>query len=381
MLADARRHDSALRAQLTLNHQELFTAQACAEARQTLNCSPLPQAKAATQARERQVASTAVAPVEPGAQSAACIEGRRSLPEAPVDPEATLSVLRESGLWRDEHPLRLHLGCGERRLDGYVNVDLPPTGDSLMASMADVFGDVARLRFPESTVDEVRSHHMFERFPRVQALALLIRWQEWLRTGGRVVIETPDIEGSARTLLSGQPLAVKMGVVRHLAGDQAEAWAFHVDHWFPDRFRHTLERLGFHDIAIERQSWPNSPYLSNIVVAATKIEGLSREELLDRADDLLEQSLVAASEGALLERWRRQLRAALSDAVAGDDVAAAFEAPGCDAESSSKVLARGARGELDPIAWIAARGSPLPLREVVNFNQLQRDRWVAQRKR
>ncbi len=152
---------------------------------------------------------------------------------------------------------------------------------------------------------------MFEHFPRVEALALLIRWQEWLILGGKLVIETPDLEGSARTLLSDQPYEVKIGVIRHLAGDQAERWAFHVNHWLPARFHRTLGDLGFGAIEVEQRSWSRPPFLSDVVAVGTKTTALPREELLTRADGLLAHATVAEEERPLLERWRRQLRLAL----------------------------------------------------------------------
>ncbi|HXY05093.1 MAG TPA: glycosyltransferase [Burkholderiaceae bacterium] len=374
MLASARRHDASLRAQLKLNHPELFSPEELAAARRTLAASPLPPTLAPTAATEP-TSLVDTPPREPQAPkpehaptSAPARESRLSLPAAPMDPAATLERLRAAKLWREGTPLRLHLGCGERRLDGYVNIDLAPAATSLMKSRADIFGNVPELRFPSGSVDEIRSHHMFEHFPRVEALVLLIRWHEWLLPGGRLVIETPDIEASAQTLLSDQPFAVKMGVVRHLAGDQAENWAFHLDHWFPDRFRHTLARLGFGDVQIERRTWPRPPFLCDVIALAVKTETLSRSELLARADDLLSHSLVAREEHSTLERWRQQLRDRLAEGSALG--AAAAERPASTRRETSTV---------DPMAWIASRGDRAPLPDIVDFNQRQRDRWIAAR--
>jgi 2-polyprenyl-3-methyl-5-hydroxy-6-metoxy-1,4-benzoquinol methylase len=243
-----------------------------------------------------------------------------------------------------------------------------------MTTRADVFGDAPELRFPPGTVDEIRSHHLFEHFPRVEALALLVRWQEWLRPGGRLVIETPDLEGSARTLLSEQPLEVKMGVVRHLAGDQSEGWAFHVDQWFPARFRHTLGQLGFGDVQVEQRSWPHPPFLSDVAVTATKTTTLSREALLARSDGLLAQSMVAAEERPTLERWRAQLRSRLAGGPVFRPALGAAQDP---------VPAAAAPAAAPPApgleTWLAAYGSRAPLAEIVDFNQRARDRWVAER--
>ncbi len=264
--------------------------------------------------------------VSPAAESAAVVatgdgsplNGRRlpRLPSRPGDPGESLLLLRSAGLTRDGAPLRLHLGCGETRLDGYVNVDIPPTDVSLMKTVADVFGDVPTLRFPPGSVDEVRSHHVFEHFGRVEAMALLIRWHEWLRPGGSLLIETPDLVGSARMVLSDRPLALKMAAVRHLTGDQAEGWAYHVDQWFEDRFRETLSRLGFANFSASTSSWPHPPFLANVTASAQKVESLPRAELLRRGEALLAESAVAPSEARLVDLWGSQLRACLSDGQA-----------------------------------------------------------------
>ena len=361
MFTTARKWDRHLRCRIALNHPSAFGEAERAAAEAFLASNPLPRRDAP---RESVDAGTPEAPPSPLPSAGA----RLTLPSAPVDAASTLHALRASGRWNDGQPLRLHLGCGERYLEGYVNVDLAPSPTSIMATRADVFGDVAELRFPTASVDEVRSHHVFEHFPRTEALALLIRWHEWLRPGGRLVVETPDLEGSARTMLSDQPLHVKTAVARHLAGDQSEDWAFHVDHWFPARLEHTLARLGFGDIRMDQRSWPHPPFLSNVTAVAVKARSLSREELLERADELLTQSLVSSQESPTLERWRRQLRTRLSDGPTPRPAASAAPGP-----SAALATASGA------VAWIAAHGDRAPLEEIVDFNQRRRDRWVADR--
>src|SRR5262249_21340967 len=151
---------------------------------------------------------------------------------------------------------------------------------------------------------------------RVEAMALLIRWHEWLRDGGRLVIETPDLVGSARVLASDQPLALKMAAARHLAGDQAEGWAYHIDHWFEERFRHTLHQLGFAALEATGWTWPHPPFLANIQVSARKIESLSRAALVERANALLAESAVGPAEAKLIALWHAQLAACLDGAPA-----------------------------------------------------------------
>lgn len=229
-------------------------------------------------------------------------------------PERVLSPpeLAAAGLWTPGQPLRLHLGCGEQSLPGYVNIDYPPEEHDLMRVRPDLAADLLQLRAAPGTVDQVRLHHVFEHFGRVTALALLIRWHGWLRPGGTLHIETPNLLGSARTLLSDCPYRVKAGVARHLAGDQAAPWAYHVDHWFPERFERTLTRLGFDIVSSSSESWAEPPFLSNVTVVARKARALSLAELVAAADEILLESTVAEAERPTWEMWRAQLRQELA---------------------------------------------------------------------
>src|SRR2546421_78863 len=226
-----------------------------------------------------------------------------------------LGRLKAAGLWRAGEPLRLHLGCGEQHFPGFVNIDYPPEHHQVMQVRADAHANILQLNFPPRSVDEIRLHHVFEHFNRVTALAMLIKWHGWLKQGGQLRIETPDLLGSAKNLVS--PTAswkTKMGAARHLAGDHADGWAYHLDHWFPERYERTLTRLGFKDIKIKQTSWPCEPYLANVEITAEKL-ARTPAQLLAAADELLWESTVADAERPTFEVWQRQLRSLLADSV------------------------------------------------------------------
>ncbi len=279
----------------------------------------------------------------------------------PLDPASGLDPLRSTGLWHPGHPLRLHLGCGEKRLPGYVNVDHPPSEHNVMTVRPDLCADIMTLDLPPSSVDEIRLHHVFEHFNRVTALAMLIRWHRWLKPGGKLHIETPDLMGSAQTLTSAASFGTKMGVVRHLAGDQAAGWAYHTDHWFPERYVHTLEALGFSSVQTDSQSWPHEPFLSNVTAVAWKQNERSQADQLAAADALLWESTVSPLERPTFEVWRRQLRAALG---ADTPERQGFQAPAMSVPPQT-------------VAALQQGASTLPLPEIHGFNQRERDRWMA----
>jgi glycosyltransferase involved in cell wall biosynthesis/predicted SAM-dependent methyltransferase len=231
----------------------------------------------------------------------------------PHNDGGTLNTLAQRGLFHPSEPLRLHLGCGKWRFDGYVNIDYPPAEHTTVGELgADFHADITQLSFPDATVDEIRLHHVFEHFNRVTALALLIKWHRWLKDGGILRIETPDLAGSAKTILSDASWKTKMAAVRHLAGDQAARWAYHVDHWFAERFDHTLRHLGYDSIRTQNTTWNQPPYLCNIEVSAVKLQDRSIRQQITSADELLWESTVADKERDMWEIWRNQLRAALA---------------------------------------------------------------------
>ncbi len=208
-------------------------------------------------------------------------------------------------------PRRIHLGCGSTRLDGYVNVDFPPAVHNVMDVQADLFCDVTKIDLPQDEIDEVRIHHVFEHFNRVVALTLLIRWQGWLRIGGLVRIETPDFEASAADFLGAANLDRKLRAIRHLEGDQAAVWAYHVGQWFPERFTHTLSKLGFADIETRQEASGHIPPLFNVQAIGRKHKVVDMEEQYQSGCDLLRQFTVAEAEQPTLEVWMRQLAGAL----------------------------------------------------------------------
>lgn len=272
-----------------------------------------------------------------------------------------LQKLKASGLWKEGKTLRLHLGCGHQYIGGYVNIDYPSSEHRLAPVKADVYADVRSLDFPACSVDEIRLHHLFEHFNRVVALGMLIKWHKWLKIGGRLYIETPDLIGSAKTLVSDASWKTKMGAVRHLAGDQAANWGYHLDHWFGERFEHTLGALGFESVQTLSGSWSREPYLSNVKVIATKSKQVSLQEQLKVAEGLLWESTVSSEEKATWEVWKKQLNAVLMSCT----IASPLNTQTPDISGISAIE-----------AVLSRSSNQIPIDEAHNFNQRSRDRWI-----
>src|SRR5574343_120362 len=83
--------------------------------------------------------------------------------------------------------LRLNLCCGNSHHSGYVNVDSWPTPG------VDVVSDIRELQYPENSVDEVVWLHAIEHFSLDDACLMIRRIFKWLKPGGHLLIEGPDI--------------------------------------------------------------------------------------------------------------------------------------------------------------------------------------------
>ena len=202
---------------------------------------------------------------------------------------------------------RIHLGCGAVHLPGYLNVDLPSRDGG--GAPPDLEADVRELRCRPDCLAEIRLHHVFEHFDRVEALALLLRWHEWLRAGGLLTIETPDFDACASLYLQADARQ-RAAILRHVFGSHEASWAVHRDGWSGERLRHVLSELGFEPISALPGASDEAGMLQNITVQARKpANGPSRSERLAAARGLLELSMNgrAPSELELLAIWLRRL--------------------------------------------------------------------------
>ncbi len=99
-------------------------------------------------------------------------------------------------------PLRLNLGCGDKILPGYVNVDVAP---ARAGRKPDVICDLRDLaEFDDDAADEILSVHVIEHFWRWEVDALLREWVRVLKPGGRMIVECPNLKSACETLL-GDP--------------------------------------------------------------------------------------------------------------------------------------------------------------------------------
>jgi len=89
---------------------------------------------------------------------------------------------------RTETSLRLHLGCGDKRLKGWLNLDIDP------ACGPDKVHDVTYLAdFSDNSVDEIYACHLLEHIVPYRTLEVLAEWRRVLRPGGTLRLSVPDL--------------------------------------------------------------------------------------------------------------------------------------------------------------------------------------------
>jgi predicted SAM-dependent methyltransferase len=157
----------------------------------------------------------------------------------------------------EKSPIKLHLGCGYRILEGYINVDIEHP-------KADIIADFRTLNYPKQSVDEIRSHFIFEHFGRKQAKRLLKQWRQWLKIGGLLIIEVPDFEGICNNFYKDP-----YWMTRHAFGSQEAEHAYHRDGWYEAKFRDILPRIGYNIISIEKRIGRKG-VLPNLLVKALR---------------------------------------------------------------------------------------------------------------
>lgn len=149
--------------------------------------------------------------------------------------------------------IRLNLGCGAARRDGFVNVDLRP-------EVADVVADVRSLSlWADESVDEIHADDVLEHFPAAQTQAILREWRRVLVPGGTLTIRCPNLHALALSI-------VKAGNERrwpavscyirnvyggHRWGEDGALDAHHTG-WVPETLATELAQAGFGVVSNDR---------------------------------------------------------------------------------------------------------------------------------
>jgi len=195
--------------------------------------------------------------------------------------------------------MRIHLGCGNSYLENYQNVELPENKHL----KADVYADIRTLDYPSGSVGEIFLSHVFEHFDRPTAIALLIKWNRWLRMHGILRITVPDFEENVKAFLTSS-FEDRHRLLRHIFGSHEAEWAVHCDGWYFDKFKYILYHLGFELEYGARILVQSSPMRYDLDIVARKVSDI--KNLDDSIESILPLSLFG-NEEKLYDNWKNKI--------------------------------------------------------------------------
>lgn len=169
-------------------------------------------------------------------------------------PEKAKRTIAAPGISRSA--IRLNLGCGDKILPGYINVDLV---DERAGKKPDVMCDIRLLTvFEDNYADEVLTVHVIEHFYYWEAQKVLREWVRVLKPGGRMIIECPNLLTACQEVVKSPETAVRPG-----REGQRTMWVFYGDpawkdplmchKWLytPASLRELMEECGLVDVRQE----------------------------------------------------------------------------------------------------------------------------------
>ena len=143
--------------------------------------------------------------------------------------------------------VRLHIGCGDKKWPGFVNVDAH--GDP------DVVSDCRKLPFETDYADDIHSIHFVEHIDRMQVPNMLADWHRVLKPGGRVVIEVPCLDKIAQNIIDG---AKNMRLTTlGIFGDPRDPRPAMMHRWAYTKkeLADVVEQAGFKDVKVEEPAF------------------------------------------------------------------------------------------------------------------------------
>ena len=89
--------------------------------------------------------------------------------------------------------MKLHLGCGRKYLEGYINIDAKSDYAEIKADLYhDNLMDIPGVE--PSSVEEILLVHVIEHLWPIDVPEHMAYWHYLLRKGGKLIIEAPDVD-------------------------------------------------------------------------------------------------------------------------------------------------------------------------------------------
>lgn len=136
--------------------------------------------------------------------------------------------------------MNLHLGCGNKILSNFINVDIRNREG------VDIISDISEMNmFDENSISLIYACHVLEHFGRLEYMDVLKNWYHILESGGILRISVPDIEKVFQHYSINKDLEVLRGF---LWGGQTYEQNFHYCGWDFNSLSKDLKKIGFKEV-------------------------------------------------------------------------------------------------------------------------------------
>lgn len=170
--------------------------------------------------------------------------------------------------------MKLNLGGGNTKIDGFTSVDL-------YDSEADIRADICELPFDDNSIDEIVCYQVIEHIPYNKSEQMFAEMYRVLKVGGTAKVETPDIDTIARRIVeTGE---ISDNTIYNLVGEYYRPWdkdrytdwehnaaSIHRNPWNYKRLVTIATRAGF--TGFTKYSSELYPYEENLAVCLTKLQ-------------------------------------------------------------------------------------------------------------
>jgi len=146
----------------------------------------------------------------------------------------------------DTYETAYNLGCGNKKWDGWINVDLH-------SDIADLKCDLRKLEIASDSADAVAAIHVLEHFYEWEVAEVLTEWKRVLKPSGKMILEMPCMDKVfayvTNCVINKEPLQPFMtlmalyGDPKHKSIPMTHKWG-----WFQNPLRDMLESVGMTEI-------------------------------------------------------------------------------------------------------------------------------------
>ena len=110
---------------------------------------------------------------------------------------ATIKWKYKLGIKDSNNSLKLHVGCGDRHFEDYINIDCRKT------RATDLVCDIKNLPYPDNSVELIETYHVIEHIPRHDLPKALKEWYRIIVQGGKLIIECPNFDEAVKEYIEG----------------------------------------------------------------------------------------------------------------------------------------------------------------------------------